>query len=114
MEIVWVPKHEIKVKFIIALTDNRCFKKDVSLIFKSIDSTNSKAGVLKPKPNQKAAKPIYGKPIEKLKLKKSTSSDSFLRQPINAIKPSDDVVKSKQNDGLAGPKLPLRGIENKI
>lgn len=39
MEIVWSPKNEIERIDKIRLIDNRCSEKEVSLVFKSIDTS---------------------------------------------------------------------------
>lgn len=81
MEIVWTPKVEVKTKDTITIIDDRHFKKDVALIFKSIDSnSNSNASSKSTKPSvvTKTARNVTGK----LKIKSPSPPQDLLRHAM--------------------------------
>ncbi|XP_037027156.1 protein abnormal spindle [Bradysia coprophila] len=111
MEIVWTPKVEVKTKDTITIVDDRHFKKDVALIFKSIDSSTTNAKPTKPSASTKTAKIVTGK----LKIKSPSPPHGLLRQAIQSnkhkakvsVKDSTAVTGSKATPLHAAGQLPL-------
>lgn len=95
LEIVWTPKVEVKTKDTITIIDDRHFKKDVTLIFKSIDC-NASSKPTKPSAATKTSRNVTGK----LKIK-SPSPPQGLRQAMWSNKQKS---KSIAKDSLAVPK----------
>lgn len=97
LEIIWTPKVEVKTKDTITIIDDRHFKKDVTLIFKSIDC-NASSKPTKPSVATKTSRNVTGK----LKIK-SPSPPQGLRQAMWSNKQkSKSIVK----DSLAVSKAP--------
>lgn len=100
MEIVWTPKVEVKTKDTITIIDDRHFKKDVALIFKSIDSNATNSKPTKPSSGStKTSKIVTGK----LKIKSPSPPQALLRHAMQSnqhrvkttLKDSSSVTVSK-------------------
>lgn len=93
MEIAWTPKVEVRTKDTITLIDDRHFKKDVALVFKSIDS-NANTKATKPSAVTKTARNVTGK----LKIKSPSPPQGLLRQ---AMLTNKQKVKSTAKDTVS-------------
>lgn len=101
MEIVWTPKVEVKTKDTITIVDDRCFKKDVALIFKSIDGTVSNVKTTKPPATTaKTSKTLTGK----LKIKSPSPPQGLLRHAMLANKAAK-VKPMTKSTGATIPKV---------
>lgn len=98
MDILWTPKVEVRTKDTITLIDDRHFKKDVALVFKSLDNK----ATTRPSVATKTTRNITGK----LKIK-SPSPPQLLRQAMLSNK---QKVKSMAKDSMgttAAGQMPL-------
>lgn len=110
MEIAWTPKVEVRTKDTITLIDDRHFKKDVALVFKSIDS-NANTKATKPSAVTKMARNVTGK----LKIKSPSPPQGLLRHAMltnkqkvkSTAKVSTGVTVSKTAPRHAAGQMPL-------
>ncbi|KAJ6637354.1 Protein abnormal spindle [Pseudolycoriella hygida] len=96
MEIVWTPKVEVKTKDTITIIDDRYFKKDVAIVFKSIDSNCSNKVT---KPAATKLKNVTGK----LKIKSPSPPQALLRHTMMLNKQRQ---KSMGKETMGGKNIP--------
>lgn len=103
MEIVWTPKVEVKTKDTISIIDDRHFKKDVALIFKSIDSNTTNNKPTKTSVTTKTSKIFTGK----LKIKSPSPPQGLLRHAIQSNKQKARAVVKDSAAAAVSRSAPL-------
>lgn len=97
MEIVWNPLFVWSTRETIQFCDNRNFRKDVSVIMKSIEKTQNKKNMIKNSLNIKSHANEHKRITKKLTLKSPSPRTKQQRAKLNALSMANRMTNTKEN-----------------